>query len=266
MPAIHYVEYDAAHQHDFVYSIPEGLDAWLLVLTQTPALFDVNGELKEFPAHSAVLYPPKHSIYYRACSRKYVNDWVRFDADESYITETVLPVGTPFSLPDPGYCHQLFQLLTLENSFQNDYRELSIDYLFRLLFNKLSEASEDKLNPQYYNLLELRKTLYSNPGHPWTVSSMAGHLHISTGYLQTIYKSTFGISCMEDVIHCRIRLAKEKLGYGQHKIAEIAALCGYANVEHFCRQFRQLTGFSPGPTARSLLPNSQKPGRKNRQL
>ncbi|MEK3700775.1 AraC family transcriptional regulator [Paenibacillus sp. FSL R10-2199] len=245
MPAIHYVEYDAAHQHDFVYSIPEGLDAWLLVLTQTPALFEVNGELKEFPAHSAVLYPPKHSIYYRACSRKYVNDWVRFDADESYITETVLPVGTPFSLPDPGYCHQLFQLLTLENSFQNDYRELSIDYLFRLLFNKLSEASEDKLTPQYYNLLELRKTLYSNPGHPWTVSSMAGHLHISTGYLQTIYKSTFGISCMEDVIHCRIRLAKEKLGYGQHKIAEIAALCGYANVEHFCRQFRQLTGFSP---------------------
>ncbi|MNC78928.1 transcriptional activator FtrA [compost metagenome] len=50
---------------------------------------------------------------------------------------------------------------------------------------------------------------------------------------------------MEDVIHCRIRLAKEKLGFGPHKIAEVATLCGYANVEHFCRQFRQLTGYSP---------------------
>lgn len=245
MPTIHYVEYDAAHSDDFVYSIPEGLDAWLLLLTQTAALFEVNGELKEFPAHSVVLYPPKHYIYYRACSKKYVNDWIRFDADESYITETTLPVGVPFSLPDPGYCHQLFQLLTLENSFQNDYREISIDYLFRIFFNKLLEASQDKLSPQYYNLLDLRKTLYNNPGYPWTVSTMAEYLHISAGYLQTIYKSTFGISCMEDVIHCRIRLAKERLGFGPHKIAEIAALCGYANVEHFCRQFRQLTGYSP---------------------
>ncbi|CQR57416.1 helix-turn-helix transcriptional regulator [Paenibacillus riograndensis] len=245
MPKIRYVEFDAAHPDDFVYSIPDGLDAWLLVLTQTAALFEVAGELKEFPAHSAVLYPPNHAIHYRACSAKYVNDWVRFDADESYITESALPTGVPFSLPDPGYCHQLFQLLTLENTFHNDYRELSIDYLFRIIFNKLHEASQDKLSPQYYKLLELRKALYNNPGHPWTVSSMAEYLHISAGYLQTIYKSTFGISCMEDVIHCRIRLAKEKLVFGPHKIAELASLCGYANVEHFCRQFRQHTGCSP---------------------
>lgn len=245
MPKIHYVEFDAIHSEDFVYSIPEGLDAWLLVLTQTAALFEVNGELKEYPAHSVVLYPPKHNIYYRACSPKYINDWVRFDADESYITENVLPVGIPFSLPDPSYCHQLFQLLTFEHTFQNDYQELSIDYLFRIFFNKLCEASQDKLSLQYYNLLNLRKALYNNPGHPWTVSLMAEYLHISAGYLQTIYKSTFGISCMEDVIHCRIRLAKEKLAFGPHKIAEVSALCGYANVEHFCRQFRQLTGYSP---------------------
>lgn len=69
MPTIHYVEYDAAHPANFVYSIPKGLDAWLLVLTQTPAVFEVDGELKEFPAHSVALYPPGHNIYYRACSK-----------------------------------------------------------------------------------------------------------------------------------------------------------------------------------------------------
>lgn len=257
MPKIHYVEFDAAHADDFVYSIPDGLNAWLLVLTQTPALFEVDGELKEFAPHSVILYPPKHKIYYRACSKKYINDWVRFDAEETYITEALLPLGIPFSLPDPSYCHQLFQLLTFEHTFQNDYRELSIDYLFRILFNKLCEASHDKLTPQYYNLLNLRKALYNNPGHPWTVSLMAEHLHISAGYLQTIYKSTFGISCMEDVIDCRIRLAKEKLGFGPHKIAEVAALCGYANVEHFCRQFRQLTGCSPKMYRKKLASKEQ---------
>jgi len=259
MPKIHYVEFDATHPDDFEFSIPEGHNAWLLVQTQTAALFEVDGELKEFPAHSVILYPPKHKIYYRACSKNYINDWVRFDADESYITETVLPIGIPFSLPDPSYCHQLFQLLTLEHTFQNDYRELSIDYLFRILFNKLCEASQDKLSPKYYNLLNLRKALYNNPGHPWTVSLMAEYLHISAGYLQTIYKSTFGISCMEDVIHCRIRLAKEKLGFGPHKIAEIATICSYANVEHFCRQFRQLTGDSPRAYREKLASKEQIP-------
>ena len=253
MPSIHYVEYDAAHPADFVYSIPGGLNAWLLILTQTPALFEINGEWREYPAHSAVLYPPNHPVHYRACADRYANDWIRFDADESYITESALPVATPFSLPDPGYCHQLFQLLTLENTFRNDYRELSINHLFQILFNKLCEASRDTLNPQYYSLLDLRKKLYSNPGHPWTVSSMAEYLHISAGYLQSLYKSTFGISCMEDVIHCRIRLAKEKLGFGRHKVAEVAALCGYANVEHFCRQFRQFTGYSPRAYRNKIL-------------
>ncbi|MNO02671.1 transcriptional activator FtrA [compost metagenome] len=59
---------------------------------------------------------------------------------------------------------------------------------------------------------------------------------------------------MDDVIQCRIRLAKEKLIYGPQRIADIAALCGYTNVEHFSRQFRQLTGQSPRTFRKSAEP------------
>lgn len=246
MTSIHYVQYDAAHPSYFVYNVPEGLDCWLLVITQTPALFEVRGEIREYPANCAVLYPPFHKIYYRACEGTYVNDWVRFDATDSYILECPLPLGVPFPVPDPGYCHQLFQLLVSEHLWQSDYYEISVDHLFRVLFNKLYEAAKfEEHAPQYHRLLQLRKELYHNPGHPWTVKAMADYVHLSPGYLQTLYKSTFGISCMEDVIQCRIRLAKEKLVYGPAKVADIAALCGYANIEHFCRQFRQVTGCTP---------------------
>lgn len=247
MTSIFYVECDATHTDDFIFDIPLGHDCWLLILTQTPALFWVNGEIKEYPSHSAVLYHPHQKIYYRACGEKYINDWIRFDSTESYINETTLPLGIPFSLADPEYCHKLFQLLVAENSFNKDYKESSIDYLLRTLINKLLEScSHTGITPQYYNLLNLRKAIHNNPGNNWTVSTMADFIHISQGYLQTIYKSTFGISCMDDVIDSKIRLAKEYLLHYNHTIAEVAILCGYNNVEHFCRQFKQITGYTPG--------------------
>ncbi|WP_274652121.1 helix-turn-helix transcriptional regulator [Paenibacillus humicola] len=247
MTNIFYVEYDAAHASSFVFDIPEGHDAWLLVMTQTPALFWVNGELKEYPAHSAILYRPQQKIYYRACAEAYVNDWIRFESDEAYVTETSLPFGVPFSLDDPEYCHKLFQLLVIEHSFNKDYKESSIDCLLRTLFNKLLESYfHEGITPQYYNLLNLRAAIYNNPGNRWTVPKMANFLRVSPGYLQTIYKKTFHISCMDDVINSRIRLAKEYLLHGTHTIAEVAFRCGYNNVEHFSRQFKQMTGFTPG--------------------
>ncbi|MBO9599203.1 MAG: helix-turn-helix transcriptional regulator [Cohnella sp.] len=252
---VYYVGYDAAHPHDFVYDIPNGHDFWLLILTHTPAEIWVRDEIKEYPANCAVLFPPNRKIYYRACSDRFVNDWVRFDSDESFLTETTLPAGVPISIPDPGYCHQLFQLLATENFFACDYREMSIDYLFRLLFNKLIEASQrtDQF-PHYRELLDLRKAIHNNPGHPWSLTTMSDYLHVSPGYLQALYKRTFGISCMDDVIQCRIRLAKEKLCYGPQRIADIAALCGYPSVEHFSRQFRQVAGCTPRAYRKSFLP------------
>ena len=246
MTTIYYIGYDACHPDNFVFDVPEGHDCWLLVITQTPAQFWVDGEMKEYPEHCAVLYPPHHKILYRACVNQYVNDWVRFDSTESYATEVTIPFGVPFHLSDPEYCHKLVQLLSTENFLTNDYRELSIDYLFRLLFNKLMESCKHSRNaPQYQNLLELRRAIHNNPANPWTVSVMADYLHLSHGYLQTLYKNTFGISCMDDVIGCRIHLAKELLIHGSHTINEIAARCGYTNIEHFCRQFRKETDCSP---------------------
>lgn len=253
MATIHYVGYDTTHPADFVYHVPEGLDFWLLILTHTPAQFWVQGEMKEYPPHYAVLYPPQQKILYRACSDKYINDWVRFEADDSFLPP--IPVGIPFAVQDPGYLHQLFQLMTTEAFFGSNYRDLSIDYLFRIMFNKLLEAShctKDSLHHQ--GLLDLRKAIHNNPGYPWTVAVMAEALHLSPGYLQNLYKMTFGISCVDDVIQCRIRLSKEMLSHSPHRIADIAALCGYRNVEHFCRQFRQLTGQTPGRFRKSYAP------------
>ena len=145
----------------------------------------------------------KRQIYYCASGSRYENDWMRFDSDEDFVSS--LPVqGVPFPLPDAEYCHNLIQLLTWKNSFPGRNNERVVEQLLQLLFSELQEASQSSADsfsqsPHYHDLMNLRKAVYNSPQLPWNVSGMAQQLYLSEGYLQVIYKNTFGISCMEDV-------------------------------------------------------------------
>ena len=245
----------------FVLDIPSGLD-YLFILTHTPALFWVNGEITEYPAYSAVLFHPNQRVYYRASGGNFINDWIRFSTTESYITATSLPRGIPFPMKDPEYCSKLIQLIFSEiflNNEKDSYRELSIDYLMMVLMNKLKESYYScNTTPRHHELLKLRKQILNNPNHNWTVEKMADYLHVSAGYLQALYKNAFGISCMDDVINGRIRMAKEYLIQSTYSIAEIATMCGYNNVEHFCRQFKKVSGCTPGEFRSKIESSVQK--------
>lgn len=245
MTRIYSVGHNMAHNSNFVVDVPEGYH-WLIVITKTPAEFWVDGSIQEYPAYSAIVYRPTQKVYYRASTDQFINDWIRFESSEHYITDSPLPFGIPFSVNDPNYCQKLFELLSIEHNFDRNFKKSSIDSLLKILFNKLLESVfHGDISPQYYNLLKIRTMIQNNPGDEWTVAKMAEYLRISPGYLQSIYKRAFGVSCMEDVIANRIRLAKEYLVQSNQSIAEIASHCGYHNVEHFCRQFKRITGCTP---------------------
>ncbi len=285
MDQIYYVGYDALHPEDFRYDIPEGFPNYLLVITTTPALFQVNGSISEYPAHTAVLYPPNHSIWYGAAGKPYGNHWLRFTSDESFVTDFPQP-AVPFSICDPEYFHNLFQLLTWETSQlasssriskdagiitrQRDFGlehhepgsmapDLIVSQLIRILFYKLHN---ELLSTQHifhdHELLALRRKISANPQYPWSITDMAERLHISAGHLQLIYRQKFNISCMDDVIHFRLFKAKDLLAFTTQSIAEIAMQCGYNNTEHFCRQFRQHIGISPGQFRKNISAQKNK--------
>jgi AraC family transcriptional regulator, arabinose operon regulatory protein len=249
MNHIRYVDHNAHHPSSFEFDQPKGHDCYLLLLTHTPAVFWVEGKLIEYPKHSVILYSPGSKIYYHAVGGGYENDWLRFDSDELYVSSFPIK-NVPFPIPDPEYCHSLFCLLTWENYFPGQESTHIINQLIRILFTKLYEATlqyRQKKNPAHYNdLIELRKRIYKNPELPWKVSEMAAQLHLSPGYFQKIYRETFDVSCAEDVIACRIRVAMDLLKYTDKTVAEVAEECGYNSVEHFCRQFKKNVGKTPG--------------------
>ena len=257
MNHIRYVEYGVSHPADFIFDQPKGYDCFLLLLIHTPAAFWTDGKLAEYPAHSAVLFPPDTKIYYRACQNSYENDWIRFESDETFVTAFPL-TGIPFPVADPDYIHNLFQLLTWEHSFPQPDSERIIHHLLQILFNRLRTVAESTLINEYslphiHELLALRKSIYHNPQLSWDIPSMADRMHLSEGYLQSIYRKAFGVSCMEDVITGRLRMACDRLSCTDRPVADIAEECGYHNVEHFCRQFRRKMKVSPGQYRRQKL-------------
>ena len=240
MNQIDSIGYDAVHQSNFRYDIPEGIHNYMLVVTTTPALIRVNGAVSEYPAHTAILYPPNQQIWYGAARESYGNHWLHLSSDESFVTNFPQK-AVPFPVSDPEYCHRLFQLLTWENS------PLIISQLLRILFSKLhDDLSNTQISCHDHELLALRRRISTAPEFSWNVSDMADELHISAGHLQFLYKQKFDISCMDDVISFRLLKARDYLTYTTLSIAEIAELCGYNNTEHFCRQFHKNVGISPG--------------------
>ena len=280
MLKIDFIGYDGTHPSGFVYGLPKGHDSYLLLLAATPVEFylpwestgepghgqahgDLTishalgesrrlpmeplpaGEFRRFPAGTAILYTPGSFVLYRACDETYANDWIRFRCDEAFADQLPLK-NNPFQVSDAEYCHDLFKLMTWESTTGNSENNEVLSYLLKALFLKLAEScSRPAGNPHVQEMLDLRKHIYNNPELPWSVDAMAQELHLSSGYLQAIYKNMFGSSCMEDVILQRLKRAQDQLISTAKSIREIAEDCGYNNIEHFCRQFRKFVGSSP---------------------
>lgn len=241
-----YSEYDATHRGDFKFDIPEGLDSWLLVMTQTPAIFLVGDRYQECPPNTVLLYKPHQRIFYKSNDNRFTNDWIMFYSDELFVTETSLPAGVPMSINDSSYLHNLFRLVAIEHELAGDYRESIVRKLIQIIFFKLMESNKPGDQQGIIrDINDLRREILAKPDLNWNVSMMAEKLSISTGYLETSYKAAFGISCVDEVIRSRVELAKSYLATTSLRVSEIVSLCGYRSPEHFFRQFKKMTGLTP---------------------
>jgi AraC family transcriptional regulator of arabinose operon len=79
----------------------------------------------------------------------------------------------------------------------------------------------------------------------WNVDAMAAYVNMSRSYFQHLYRETFGVSCIADVISGKIEKAKEILSETGCTVSQVAAMCGYDNEEHFMRQFKKVVGITP---------------------
>jgi AraC family transcriptional regulator len=83
------------------------------------------------------------------------------------------------------------------------------------------------------------------------VTEIATAAHVSRGYLNRLFRDTFGSSVSVALEHLRCSRAEALLTRTDLTIAAIARQCGYADVTHFLTDSAAFTAFRRLPTAAS---------------
>lgn len=123
---------------------------------------------------------------------------------------------------------------------------LALALVFALTIQILRSMELPSSDPVDRRLLDIMDGISASPGRRVSVESMAREAGLSRVHFTRRFRKVTG----ETPSHYLIRHRVERAGYlireSRLKMTAIAELLGYSDVYFFSRQFKQVTGMSPG--------------------
>lgn len=247
------IGYNTIHGKNYKLNRKNTDESYLLILLKSPCVFKINGEDVTADRDNVVIFDKKSGTELYSNEDIFIYDWICFKigGENDFFSALDIPLDTIIRYTDVNFLSELIRNLTNEFYSSGANRTKMIDSLLKTILIKISETngirgmSPQASDPHYGELLELRRKIYQNPQIKWTVELMASEVNMSRSYFQHIYRETFGISCISDVIICKIDKAKEILSTTSCTVSQVAVMCGYDSDEHFMRQFKKVAGVTP---------------------
>lgn len=180
------------------------------------------------------------------------HDWMHMTGDVAgAVEEAGLQFNTLYTPGNAKFITAITREVELEVLTRQPGRKRLLELKFRELLLKLgrscNESATSAVKPSLTaQLRKVRSTVFSQLERPWTVADMAALAYISPSRFHAVYRQVFGISPVDDLIRSRMDTAKTRLCNSPETLADLAEALGYRNVTHFCRQFKQYTGLTPG--------------------
>ncbi|WP_028608922.1 response regulator transcription factor [Paenibacillus harenae] len=149
------------------------------------------------------------------------------------------------------------ELMEWETPFPNNLLEfetaLDLKSWLRRKFFAFSEKWYLKKQKQKRKLiLEIMQYVEDQIERKITLKKAADHFGFSTNYLGYLYKQETGQHFNSYINEQRIKKACQLLQDPKLKVFEISESIGYRNIIYFNRQFKQVTGMSPGDYRKRL--------------
>jgi len=223
----------------------------VLYILKSPAVFSFNGIFTQKFRNSFIIINENTSYSLYATGEVLIYDRITLKTDGR----------SDLSVPHTINSNTLYQLSScsktdsLLNIILNEYYNLGnhkqellehyISSLFTVLGNEVKTENVPVRTPYFDKLLEIRKSIHSRPEEKWTVEIICSQVNLSRSYFQLLYRQAFGITCINDVIECKIRLACSLLESTSDTVSSVASKCGYDSDVHFMRQFKKITGYTP---------------------
>ena len=193
---------------------------------------------------------PRHMVF----PQDTVQNWMNLDASFCEVLEQYgIPMNTVLYPGDTAFISEIFRKLELEYFSDNPYKEALMDGYVQEFVVKFARAMLDNApamtvrREDELKMRDLRIDVLSQPEKRWTVAEMAALVSLSPSRFHAVYKTIFATSPMQDLIDARVHYAKSLLLSNERlTLSAIAEKLGYNDQYHFIRQFKAVTGQTPG--------------------
>ena len=247
------LRHDWPEKAEFLLSRPEGHPQYTFLHFATPVQLEVSGVRRWVSPGTCIFYAPGTPQWFYS-QQALVHNWFHAGEDLAQLLEQYsIPADTPLYLPEAAFISELFQKMERELFSENAHKERMLDCYLQIFLVSFSRAvtgssGNKTLDEQLQQRLRsLRQEILRQPEEKWSVGQMAQCLSVSTSRFHNIYRSMFGTSPMKDLIEARVDYGKSLLlSRRQMSVEEVAMRLGYNDQYHFIRQFRTVTGLTPG--------------------
>ncbi len=247
------VRHDWPEKAGFLISRPNGRADYTFLHFSTTIDFEINGEIIKAQPGACIFYAPGVPQHFHS-SQDIIHNWIHTDESLSCMLEKYeIPQNCIIYLNNTAFISEIFRKIELEFYSSNPYKDELIEEYLKEFLIKFSRAVKNRSAPVVIHrkdrdkLRNVRKEILSHPEKRWTVKEMAKLSVLSASRFHAVYKSLFGTSPMRDVIEAKIGYAKSLLlSDEQLTLPEVAEKLGYNDQYHFIRQFKSVTGQTPG--------------------
>lgn len=244
-----------AHPAGFTVDRPQGSGDWVFVCFRSVVEHrHLEGRRRAEPG-DCIWYAPNSPTWYRGGSDGLDNDWAHLAVDglDTLLAHYRMPMLRLFRPREVSYVPTLLERIQSESLGRRanwqDAVEVALEELLLRLSRNLDEALPSHLSPveaeHYERFVSLRARIHQRLGENWDVAGMAATVNLSVPRFAVLYKRFFDVSPLQDLIDVRLALAKQLLESGSASVGSVALRCGFQNVCHFSRFFRQRVGCSP---------------------
>ena len=246
------IRHDWPEKAGFVISRPHGREDYTFLHFMRSMEISVGGKTVTARPGACIFYAPGTPQWFRSESG-IIHNWVHLGAS---VKEMLACYGIPEDeLLYPratSFISDIFRLAEAayfsEDPFKDEILEAYMtEFLIRFSHAIREEPHLPSVGRQEREKMQaLRQTILTSPENKWTVPEMAALASLSPSRFHAVYKAVFGTSPMRDVIEARIRYAQSLLLSDGAPLVDIAETLGYADQYHFIRQFKAVTGETPG--------------------
>lgn len=247
------IRHDWPEKAGFMISRPYGHTDYTFLHFTTPIDFEIEGRAIKAEPGACIFFEPGVRQFFHS-DIDVIHNW--FHADKSLallLKRYEIPVNCILYPKNTEFISQIFRIAEAEFFSSNPYKtELLSCYINEFIIKFASSLKNDAAiavvnRKEREKLQSARRTILSSPEKRWSVAEMADLVSLSPSRFHAVYKSVFGTSPLKDLIDAKIRYASSLLLSDESLILpEVAERLGYNDQYHFIRQFKAVTGCTPG--------------------